>query len=157
MEWVSIQCVCKAFYALESASIESCEPLFGRIRYTAHLFKMLRFADPERWKACVYLRGAYYVDVREPMGRVSSAHVGQWTSFLTYSGAMSQADTTVKRLLQQNAFLEALAACTRTCMFIGDPEQYLPLLFLIFQEDLLELTMGQQARHIAEDIEQSVI
>lgn len=125
MTWVCIECVCQAFSVLKSVNIESEEPLLYQGRDFAHRFKILRFADSELCKACVYFLGAFYVDVGEQMGWLAIANVEQRKKLLISTAAINQTDTSIKRLLDQNAFLAPLAAWTRDSMSLGDLDQYM--------------------------------
>lgn len=77
-----------------------------------------------------------------------------WFKMLRFA---NQADTIVKRLLQQNAPQAPLAAWNRARMSLGGPQQCTPITFLILQNDLLEVTMGQCVGRIVVDVEQSFL
>lgn len=69
----------------------SGEHIEGRSRDIVHCFKMFCIAHTEQWKACIFFGDLFYIYVRSQMGRVTSAHLEQRTSFLITAIAMRHA------------------------------------------------------------------
>lgn len=127
--------------------------LVKRERYFAHSFMMLRFVYLELWKSCTYLGGQFLIDIRGPMERFASAQFGQNTSFFIASTVTRCAADATLRAMHSQTLPLTLVTWIRARLRLRSPEQFLILLFFIFQNELLKICLGNFAQKLASDIE----
>lgn len=157
MAWISIDIVGHALDILATAAAATRETIQGRGRGFAHWFKMLRFAETELLKACVYFRGKFYKDYREQMGRVGSAHFGQRASALIAADAMRRSNHILQEYRNGDTLSPTLKRWINDRAYLQPIKQRLPLILLIFQDNLLEIAVGSSAPVIIESVERNFI
>lgn len=91
------------------------------------------------------------------MGLVASAHLGQRTSFLITSLAMHLAADKFEQRLHHGEIPQLISALVEQRRQQHELTQILPLLFLVFQDIMLELAVGKQAQVMVQDIETTYI
>lgn len=140
--WMSIERVCVSLHVLAQVSIATGTQICGLGRNYAHWFIMFHMAQPKHWKSCVFFRNAFYVDVQAQMGRVASAHLVLRTSFLVNALSMQRAACEFEQRLNNGTVPKPIAIWARQRQEHNNIMQMMPLLFLIFQDDILELVLG---------------
>lgn len=91
------------------------------------------------------------------MGRIKSTHVGQSTSFLIATIAMSHPSREFEAMMVSDVIPEPLAQWAQKRRTESEIEQMIHMLLLVFQDDMLELLVGFSSRSIIERVEKSVM
>lgn len=86
----------------------------------------------------------FYLDFQAQMGRVASAHLGQRASFLIAAVAMEKETQELKRRISRGTIPKFLTQWIEQHTE-HNMEQIIPLLFLVLQENMLELAVGNEA------------
>lgn len=129
----------------------------GRFRDYAHWFKIFLLLVIEHWKECVFFRNKLYLDLEVQMGTVAGTHLGKCESFLLTEIAMTHAVVVFKNSVVCGDVPTVLAKSERERRAIYEIEQATKLLFLVFQDDMLELAAEAVARNGIEETEEQVI
>lgn len=90
------------------------------------------------------------------MGRVASAHLGQRNCFLIAAIDMHRVAWDFRRRVQNGEVSAPIARWTTKRSKTRSVEHTLPLMFLVFQDDMLELVVGDQSQSIMANIETSL-
>lgn len=98
----------------------------------------------------------FYLDVQAQMGRVASGCLGKRTSLLIAAIAMRKAMQELKRRRARRTPPHILTQWIEQGAE-NNLEQLLTLLFLVFQEDMLQLAVGNEAQSIVKNIEKTVV
>lgn len=107
--------------------------------------------------AYIFFLNELYIYIRAQMGRLGSAHIGQQTSILIVTVAIRNCAKKSKRLRSINKCPVLLVQWSMQYIKELKPEQALTLLFLVFQDKLLEPAIGEVAKHIVAHIEKIII
>lgn len=91
----------------------------------------------EHWKACIFILNHIYIDVRAQMEGIASAHLGQRTSYLITAIAMKHAAREFHKRMSTDEIRTLLAQWAKQHSEEYEPEETMPLIFLVFQDDLL--------------------
>lgn len=157
MACLSIERVCLSLHILAGVAVAAGETLQGISRDFAHWFKMFYMSRTEQRKGCVAFGNKMYIYVRAQMGRVVGAHLGQHTSFLISSIAMQRAALDFRHCVHNGEVPAPITLWAAIRPKTSTVEQTLPIIFLVFQDDMLELVVGDQAQNILANIENSLI
>lgn len=91
------------------------------------------------------------------MGRVSSAHSIQRLYFLLVVLASAAAIALFRSALSNNEIPGKIACWFRELVVLRDPTQVIPLMFQSFQEELLQVVVGERAESIIDEFKRHTL
>lgn len=118
---------------------------------------MLGTAQVEWWKCLLFFLGLFLIDKRAQMGRVSSAHSIQRLYFLLVVLASAAAIALFRSALSNNEIPGKIASWFRELVVLRDPTQVIPLMFQSFQEELLQVVVGERAESIIDEFKRHTL
>lgn len=118
---------------------------------------MLGTAESDLWKYVVFFEGKLYIDTRAQMGVLASAHYGQRLSFLVAAIGTTEASCMFTDAVCQGKLTSTFAKWHQERCQHGDKLGAMPFLLQSFQDDLLQVAVGEVAESIIENVEETVI
>lgn len=107
---------------------------------------MLSTAKVDWWKCLIFFLGSLRIEKRAQMSRVARDYSGQRLSFLLVALASAAALALFRKALESNEITNTIARWFHERAQMHEPTQDLPQMFQLFQDDLLEVAVGEQAK-----------